>query len=235
MLPQGGAPQQATLVREPIALRAAQWAVCRLPPAEAEPEQELAYIRLPSFSAATAGSVRDALASLGAARFPASLLLDLRDNGGGSFPAAVDVARLLLPARSTIVYIADSDGVRDAFDAPAEPELPADVRLSVLVNRGTASAAEVLAAALRDNGRAALLGEKTFGKGIIQTTVALSDSSGVNVTVAKYQTPSGRDINKVGIQPDRGWPLPAAPARPEGFCEALRAQPGGVRAALAGG
>ena len=68
--------------------------------------------------------------------------------------------------------------------------------LTVLVNAGTASAAEVLTGALRDNNRALVLGDRTFGKGLIQTTVALSDGSAVNVTVAKYQTPSGVDINK---------------------------------------
>lgn len=118
--------------------------------------------------------------------------------------------------------IADSNGVRDVFEAPGSPLLPVSTPLTLLVNRGTASAAEVLSAALQDNGRALLLGERTYGKGVIQTTVELSDGSGVNVTVAKYQTPGGRDIHQVGIQPDGPSPLPAdSKAEGGAFCAAL--------------
>jgi C-terminal peptidase prc len=159
----------------------------------------------------------------GAAAGGASVVvLDLRGNGGGSFPAAVDVARQLLPPRSVVVNIADSNGVRDVFDSPGEPLLAATTPLALLVDGGTASAAEVLAGALRDNGRAALLGERTYGKGIIQTTVALSDGSAVNVTLARYQTPSGADIQRIGIAPDAPSPLPSPPpATPSAFCDAL--------------
>ena len=91
----------------------------------------------------------------------------------------------------------------------------------MLVNSGTASAAEVLTGALRDNNRALVFGDRTFGKGLIQTTVSLSDGSAVNVTVAKYQTPSGTDINKVGITPDGPSPLADGPSTPQAFCTAL--------------
>lgn len=191
----------------------------------------LGYIRVASFSSATPAAVAEALATLqrdGAT----GIVLDLRANGGGSFPAGVAVARQLLP-RAVVTYIADSTGIRDVVDAPGTPLLPAAVPLSVLVDKGTASAAEVLAAALRDNGRAALLGERTFGKGIIQTTVPLSDGAGVNVTVARYLTPSGGDINKVGIPTDSPAPLPDAPRTPAGFCAALAAAPGAAPTLLA--
>ena len=79
--------------------------------------------------------------------------------------------------------------------------------LVVLVNQGTASASEILAGALKDNGRATILGEKTFGKGLIQSLFDLSDGSGLAVTVAKYETPGHIDINKQGIQPDITVPL----------------------------
>jgi carboxyl-terminal processing protease len=83
--------------------------------------------------------------------------------------------------------------------------------LTLLVNKGTASASEVLAGALRDNSRARVLGDsETFGKGLIQTLIPLSDGSAVSVTVARYQTPSGADINKVGIAPDAPLPRFAA-------------------------
>jgi len=219
------AAASVTLRREPITLRAVTWSVCAGP---AEPR--VGYLRVSSFSGTTPGLVREALEAQAAGGAQA-IVLDLRNNGGGFFPAAVDVARLVLP-KSTVVYIADSAGVRDVFDAPGTPVLPTDTPLAVLVNKGTASAAEVLAGALRDNGRAHLLGEQTFGKGIIQTTVALSDGSAVNVTLAKYQTPSGADINKVGLRPDGPSPLPDAPATAQGFCDALAAAPSDARAAL---
>ena len=214
----GGAARSASLVREAITLRAVSSALCE-PLGSGAPR--VGYIRVGAFSAATPSGVEAALRELRAGGAD-GLVLDLRANGGGSFPAGVAVAKLLLQ-KGVVVYIADSTGVRDIFDAPGPPAVPADVPLAVLVNKGTASAAEVLAGALRDNGRARLYGERTFGKGIIQTTVELSDGSAVNVTVAKYQTPSGADINKVGITPDAPSPLPDAPPTPPGFCAALGA------------
>ena len=109
----------------------------------------------------------------------------------------------MLIDKGDIVLIADSDGIRDVYEAQgAEKLVDGTTPLTVLVNRGTASASEVLAGALKDNKRARLVGENTFGKGLIQTLIELSDGSAVAVTVAKYQTPGGVDINKVGIAPD---------------------------------
>ena len=213
----GGAPRTAQLVREAITLRAVSSALCDAAPAA----PRVGYVRIATFSATTPAAAADALKRLVAGGADA-LLLDLRANGGGSFPAGVEVAKLLIP-KGVIVYIADSEGVRDIFDASGAVAVPPAVPAAVLVDRGTASAAEVLAAALRDSGRARLYGDRTFGKGIIQTTVELSDGSAVNVTVAKYQTPAGTDINKVGIAPDAPSPLPDAPRAVEGFCAALAA------------
>lgn len=147
-------------------------------------------------------------------------MIDLRSNGGGNFPASVEVARMFLN-KGVIVYIADSAGVRDVVEAEGKALLPGKKPLTVLVNSGTASAAEVLAGALRDNNRALILGERTFGKGLIQTTVPLSDGSAVNVTVAKYQTPSGIDIHKVGIFPDGKLPVADLPLSPAKACRKL--------------
>mmetsp|Transcript_22090 Transcript_22090/g.52815 ORF Transcript_22090/g.52815 Transcript_22090/m.52815 type:complete len:485 (-) Transcript_22090:771-2225(-) len=175
----------------------------------------LGYVRLASFNSNTAAAAKDALRELkagGAERY----VLDLRNNGGGLFPAGVEVARLLINA-GEIVLIADGDGVRDIYSADfsaVDDKSP----VTVLVNRGTASAAEVLTGALQDNGRALVAGERTFGKGVIQTVVPLSDGSAVTVTVAEYQTPSGTSINKVGIQPD--LPLETeVPSTPREFCQ----------------
>jgi C-terminal peptidase prc len=213
----GGPQRSAQLIREAITLRAVSSSLCDAVPAT----PRVGYVRIGTFSATTPAAAADAFKRL-VADGAEALLLDLRANGGGSFPAGVEVAKLLIP-KGVIVYIADSDGVRDIFDATGAVAVPPAVPAAVLVDRGTASAAEVLAAALRDSGRARLYGEKTFGKGIIQTTVELTDGSGVNVTVAKYQTPAGTDINKVGITPDATSPVPDAPRAAEGFCAALAA------------
>ncbi|EIE23663.1 photosystem Ii D1 C-terminal processing protease [Coccomyxa subellipsoidea C-169] len=178
---------------------------------------KVGYIRVATFSKQTAENARNAIQKLkseGADRF----VLDVRNNGGGLFPAGVDVARMWLDS-GEIVLIADSQGVRDSYEADGGA-LDATSPLSVLVNRGTASASEVLAGALKDNGRARIVGERTFGKGLIQTIVELSDGSGVAVTVARYQTPAGTDINKVGIQPDVTLgPDTMPPADGPGFCK----------------
>jgi C-terminal peptidase prc len=189
----GGPDRTLTLTREKVAFPAATSSLCG--------DGATGYLRLPSFSRATPAAAAAALASLtaaGATRF----VLDLRDNGGGVFPAAVDVARQWLPAARDIILIADAAGVRDSYESDGATLVPPAAPLTILVNRGTASAAEVLAGALRDNGRAVVAGEPTFGKGLIQTVVPLSDGSAVAVTVARYQTPAGDDINRVGIPPD---------------------------------
>ena len=103
-----------------------------------------------------------------------------------------------------------------------------------MVDKGTASASEVLAGALRDSRRARILGETTFGKGLIPTLVPLSDGSAVSVTVARYQTPSGTNINKVGIKPVGPWPSGSEdmsessaelPKTPEAFCSVVSSSP----------
>ncbi|CAH1441353.1 unnamed protein product [Lactuca virosa] len=136
-----------------------------------------------------------------------AFVLDLRNNSGGLFPEGIEIARIWLN-KGVIVYICDSRGVRDIYDTDGTNAIAASEPLAVLVNKGTASASEILAGALKDNKRAVLLGEPTFGKGKIQSVFELSDGSGLAVTVARYETPDHIDINKVGITPDH--PLPAS-------------------------
>ncbi|KAK9812136.1 hypothetical protein WJX73_010140 [Symbiochloris irregularis] len=169
-----------------------------------------------NFSKTTTDSVREALKGLkqeGADRY----VLDIRNNGGGFFPSGVEVARMWMNS-GDIVLIADSKGVRDTYDANGtaqEPKAP----LALLVNKGTASASEVLAGALQDSGRASVVGETTYGKGLIQTIVGLSDGSAVVITVARYQTPAGVDINNKGITPDvKLAPAAMPPMDGPGFC-----------------
>ena len=167
----------------------------------------IGVVKLQTFNSLSAAKTKEALSDL-AAKGANSFVLDLRDDSGGLFPGALDIASQLMK-KGLIVQIADAEGVRDTFEVNGKPlENVYDKKLSVIVNKGTASASEVLTAALRDNNRATVFGdEPTYGKGLIQTIVPLSDGSAVNVTVAKYQTPLGTDINKVGIAPDKKLPV----------------------------
>ncbi|MBC6477523.1 MAG: PDZ domain-containing protein [Hormoscilla sp. GM7CHS1pb] len=163
----------------------------------------IGYIRLSQFNANATQEVSDAIDRLeeeGAAAY----ILDLRNNPGGLLTAGIEIARLWLDD-GTIVYAVDRQGMLDSFDATGSALT--DDPLVVLVNQGTASASEILAGALHDNHRALLVGEKTFGKGLIQSVFDLSDGSGLVVTIAKYETPDRTDINKLGIQPDKIVPL----------------------------
>lgn len=158
----------------------------------------IGYIRLTQFNANASAELAAAISSL-EKKGADAYVLDLRNNPGGLLQAGIDVAREWLDS-GTIVYTVNRQGILGSFDAfgPALTDDP----LVVLVNQGTASASEILAGALQDNGRAKLIGETTFGKGLIQSLFELSDGSGLAVTIAKYETPNHRDINKLGIEPD---------------------------------
>jgi carboxyl-terminal processing protease len=195
-----GEPKSVDLVRDRIALNPV-YAVLDT----SHNSLPVGYIRLTQFSANAPAEVADAIARLdeqGAEGY----VLDLRNNPGGLLQAGVEIARLWLD-KSTIVYTVNRQGTLGSFEAYGPP-LTNDP-LVVLVNQGTASASEILAGALQDNGRAKLVGEKTFGKGLIQSLFDLTDGSGIAVTVAKYETPNHRDIHKLGIQPDIEVPLEA--------------------------
>jgi carboxyl-terminal processing protease len=156
------------------------------------------YIRLSQFNAKATKEMTDAIQGFENQKVGA-YILDLRNNPGGLLQSGVDIADLWLDP-TPVVYTVDRHGLLGSFAAvnPALTHAP----LVVLVNRGTASASEILAGALQDTGRATLVGEKTFGKGEIQSLFDLSDGSGLAVTIATYETPSHRNINKVGIAPD---------------------------------
>jgi carboxyl-terminal processing protease len=163
------------------------------------PTLPIGYIRLNQFSANAAEEMTEAINNLekeGAEAY----ILDLRNNPGGLLQAGIEIARLWMN-EGTVVYTVNRQGVQDSFTAfgPALTDDP----LVLLVNQGTASASEILAGALQDNGRAILVGEKTFGKGLIQSLFELPDGAGLAITVAKYETPSHKDIHKLGIQPDQ--------------------------------
>ena len=128
------------------------------------------------------------------------LILDLRNNPGGLVNSGLDVADALLDAQP-LVGIRDRNGILDTITTKAGSLY--DGPMVVLVNSGTASTSEILAGALQDDQRAEVLGRPTFGKGLIQTLITLNDGSGLAVTVARYVTPGGRDIQNVGIAPNQ--------------------------------
>lgn len=200
-----------TVMREKINLNPVSWSMC----GGMDGKPSVGYIRLSTFNQNSAGAVREAVQRLradGASAF----VLDIRNNSGGLFPVGVEIAKMWLKD-GVVVYIADSMGVRDIYDTDGSRAISTEEPLTVLVNKGTASASEILAGALKDNKRAVILGEPTFGKGKIQSVFELSDGSGLAVTIARYETPAHIDIDKVGITPD--GPLPEAlPIGPAGFC-----------------
>ncbi|MEH2180706.1 carboxyl-terminal processing protease CtpA [Nostoc sp.] len=159
----------------------------------------IGYLRLTQFNANASTELAHAISSL-EKKGAAAYILDLRNNPGGLLQSGIEIARLWLDS-GTIVYTVNRQGIQGSFEAFG-PALTNDP-LVILVNQGTASASEILAGALQDNDRAQLVGETTFGKGLIQSLFELSDGSGLAVTIAKYETPEHRDINKLGIKPDK--------------------------------
>jgi carboxyl-terminal processing protease len=163
-----------------------------------EGNHRIGYIRLAEFDAHADERVRKAIQSLKTQKVD-GYILDLRDNPGGLLTAAIGISRLWLNT-GDIVRTVDRDehDEKVAADNSAITQLP----LTVLVDSGSASSSEILTGALKDNKRAIIVGTKTFGKALVQRVNPLSDGSGVNVTIAKYFTPSGIDINHKGILPD---------------------------------
>jgi len=158
----------------------------------------IAYIRIATFlSSSTAYEVAEALKKTRKAK---GIILDLRGNHGGLFPNAVLIANMFLE-KGRIVSVVDRSGNSQEYNAEPEREMTLKPMV-VLVNNESASASEILSGALKDHKRAYLIGEKTFGKGLVQRILKLPDGSGVNLTIAKYLTPNGHDIGHKGIEPD---------------------------------
>lgn len=161
-------------------------------------EDDIAYIQITEFDTVTEDQFAEALAMAKGSGMK-GLILDLRSNPGGNLSTVVNIAGMILP-KGLIVYTEDRDGNRQEYNCDGRREL--DVPLVVLVNGNSASASEILAGAIKDYGVGTLLGTTTFGKGIVQRPVELSDGSAVKLTISSYYTPSGVNIHGVGIEPD---------------------------------
>jgi C-terminal peptidase prc len=158
------------------------------------------YVKLTAFSQTAASDMENAVHEM-ENQDVQSYILDLRNNPGGLVRAGLDVAQLWLDGDETLVYTIDREGVTSPINMINGHAVTHDP-LVVLVNEGSASASEILAGALHDNGRAILVGNRTFGKGKIQSITELNDGSALFVTVAKYLSPSLHEIDQVGIAPD---------------------------------
>lgn len=192
LLERNGELLEFTLTRELITIQTVSFRVVK---------DQIGYIRLLGFKEQTATEFGNALEQLtrhGVNR----LIIDLRQNPGGLLSSVIDVASYLVPAAQTIVIIEDRDGNKKF--SRSDPFLPkySFEKIAVLVDGGTASASEILAGVLQDHKLGTLIGQTTFGKGIVQTVSPLSQGNAVILTTSRYLTPSGRSIHKIGITPD---------------------------------
>ncbi len=206
-------PQRLTLLRDRIRMQSVEWRVLDAP-------HRYAYVRIKAFQDRTDRALRRALddartAVRGDLR---GLVLDLRNDPGGLLDQAVRVADAFL-AGGTIVTTEGRNRrtveVEKAHEKDTEPGYP----LIVLVNRGTASASEIVAGALQDHRRAVIMGTQTFGKGSVQSIIDLEDGSGLKLTVARYYTPRHRSIQELGITPDVLVADASPPPREDGAVE----------------
>lgn len=162
-----------------------------------EEDPKTGYIRIALFRKGTDKEFKDAVKALqkkGCEKF----ILDLRDNGGGLTDVSVEIADYLLPACKIMTDVSKS-GSETVYNSK---ESSADLKMVVLVNENTASASEILTAALKENNAAVVIGSKTFGKGVTQMSRSFSDGSAVKLTVSEYLTPKGNHVQDKGITPD---------------------------------
>lgn len=192
------APFEVVVEREEIKLKYVRWEM--LP-------DGIAYLRLTQFGAVTA----DFVAALKEVRAnqPKGLILDLRNNPGGYLDVAVDVASQFLES-GAVAHQQERDGKRETFNVKPGGIFK-DTPMVVLVNKGSASASEIVAGALQDYGRATVIGEQTFGKGSVQKIHTLSDRSTLRITTSRWFTPNGREIHNKGLAPDIVVPSPEKP------------------------
>ena len=161
-------------------------------------DNKIGYIAVSSFEEVTKQQFRDALKKL-EKEGEKSLIIDLRNNGGGLPSTAVDMLARLLP-KGTLVYTKDKNGEKEVYSATDEESF--DKPVAILVNENSASASEVFSGAMQDYKKAVLVGNTTFGKGIVQTVFDLPDGTALKLTTSKYYTPKGRNIHGTGLEPD---------------------------------
>lgn len=161
-------------------------------------DDRIGYIQITEFDTVTLDQFTEALAACWESGME-GLILDLRGNPGGNLSTVCDIARQILP-EGLIVYTEDKNGKRTEYSCDGKNEMGEE--LVVLVDGNSASASEILAGAVKDYGIGTLVGTTTYGKGIVQRIISLTDGSAVKLTVSHYYTPNGNNIHEVGIEPD---------------------------------
>lgn len=168
-------------------------------------ENNIGYIEFSSFDDGTAEEFKMKFEELQGKGIK-SLIIDLRNNGGGIVDEALEIANYILDKDSVILYEVDKNNNETVEKTTDEPII--NMPIVILTNENTASSSEILAGALKDHKKATIVGEKTYGKGVIQRLLTLPDGSGLKITSEKYLTPNRIEINKVGIEPDEKVELP---------------------------
>lgn len=158
----------------------------------------MGYLRIVEFDTVTSAQFLEAMDEL-YSKGMKGLILDLRGNPGGNLSTVVEIAQNLLP-KGLIVYTEDKEKHREEYKCKGDKEI--QIPMVVLVDSNSASAAEILSGAIQDYGKGTLIGTKTYGKGIVQSIIPLRDGSAIKITTSGYFTPNGRNIHKIGIEPD---------------------------------
>ena len=168
-------------------------------------ENNIGYIEFSSFDEDTAEQFKTKFEELQAQGIT-SLIIDLRNNGGGIVEEALDIAGYIADKDSVLLYEVDKDNNEEVEKNDDNPII--NMPVIILTNENTASSSEILAGALKDLGKAKIVGTTTYGKGVIQQILTLPDGSGLKITTEKYLTPNRTEINEVGIEPDETVELP---------------------------
>ena len=168
-------------------------------------ENNIGYIEFSSFDDGTAEDFKSKYEELEQQGIT-SLIIDLRNNGGGIVDEALKIADYIADKGSVLLYEVDKNNNEEVEKSENDPII--NMPIVILTNENTASSSEILAGALKDLGKAKIVGTKTYGKGVIQEVISLSDGSGLKITTKKYLTPNRTEINGVGIEPDETVELP---------------------------
>ena len=168
-------------------------------------QNNIGYIEFSSFDEGTANEFKAKFEELSKQGIK-SLIIDLRNNGGGIVDEALEIADYILAKDDVILYEVDKNNKEKIEKAKNDPII--NMPIVVLTNENTASSSEILAGALKDHNKAKIVGKKTYGKGVIQQLLTLPDGSGLKITAEEYLTPNKTKINKIGIEPDEKVELP---------------------------
>lgn len=169
-------------------------------------DNNIGYIKFTSFDETTADDFKNQFEELNSKGIK-SLIIDLRNNGGGIVDQALQIADYIVEKDEVLLYEVDKNKNETVKKAKNDPII--NMPIILLTNENTASASEILAGTLKDLGKAKIVGTTTYGKGVIQQIMQLSDGSGLKITIEEYQTPNRNKINKIGIEPDESVELPA--------------------------